>query len=288
MAGKNSLVFLEDLKTSKGHFKINWPLICMYFSCTIIYTQQPIRHVFCMPESFSHHHFKDQRPDVKFFETFQWSCQDGKWRLKWQAHIIMASNCTRAVLCTVQCGVLTFIQKHRKCMAGQDRRKVWKSGGATDFFSWEGKTFATMAARIRKGGGSTSPPVLPTFPTALAWQGGGGVSPLSVRSYGKYAAAGDISEQPLLLSDDVSIYNSQKACLCCHRIFSSLNARFPFFSAWGIGNHQTIGCVITKYKVPLRDVVKVGSLKDIYMVLVVLVRSSNYVANYCLKRFLSL
>ena len=211
-----------------------------------------------MPESFSHHHFKDQRPDVKFFETFQWSCQDGKWRLKWQAHIIMASNCTRAVLCTVQCGVLTFIQKHRKCMAGQGRRKVSKSGGATDFFFHQKeKVFATMAIGIREGGGGTSPPVLPPFPTALAWQGGWGFSPLSVRSYGKYAAAGDISEQPSFLSDDVSIYNSQNACLCSHRIFFFFECSLSFFSAWGIGNHQTIGCVISKYKVPLLDVVKV-------------------------------
>ena len=121
-----------------------------------------------MPESFSHHHFKDQRPDVKFFETFQWSCQDGKWRLKWQAHIIMASNCTRTVLCTVQCGVLTFIQKHRKCMAGHGRREVWKSDGATENrMSSEGKGFATMCARIRVRHKSPHPA---PFPKALAWQ----------------------------------------------------------------------------------------------------------------------
>jgi hypothetical protein len=79
--------------------------------------------------------------------------------------------------------------------------------------------------------------------------GGLGVSPLSVRSYGKYAAAGDISEQPSFLSDDVSIYNLQNACLCCYWIFFSMSARF--FSALGIGNRQTISCVIAKYKVPL-------------------------------------
>ena len=128
--------------------------------------------------------------------------------------------------------------------------------GQQIFFFIRRKIFATMAIGIRKGGG-TSPPVLPPFPTALAWQGGGGFSPLSVRSYGKYAAAGDISEQPSFLSDDVSIYNSQNACLCSPWIFFFFECSLSFFSAWGIGNHQTIGCVISKYKVPLLDVVKV-------------------------------
>ena len=210
-----------------------------------------------MPESFSHHHFKDQRPDVKFFETFQWSCQDGKWRLKWQAHIIMASNCTRAVLCTVQCGVLTFIQKHRKCMAGQGRRKVSKSGGATDFFFIRRKKFLLLWLSELERGGDTSPPRPAPFSDSPSMAGGWGFSPLSVRSYGKYAAAGDISEQPSFLSDDVSIYNSQNACLCSPWIFFFFECSLSFFSAWGIGNHQTIGCVISKYKVPLLDVVKV-------------------------------
>ena len=181
-----------------------------------------------MPESFSHHHFKDQRPDVKFFETFQWSCQDGKWRLKWQAHIIMASNCTRAVLCTVQCGVLTFIQKHRKCMAGQGRRKVSKSGGATDFFFHQ-KEKVLLLWLPESGRGARVPPRPASISDGPGMAGGWGVSPLSVRSYGKYAAAGDISEQPSFLSDDVSIYNSQNSCLSCHRIFFSLTLAFLFF-----------------------------------------------------------
>ena len=119
-------------------------------------------------------------------------------------------------LCCVLCSVV-YWPLYKSTESAWQGRIVERSenlAGQQIFFSWEGKTFATMAARIRKGGGSTSPPVLPPFPTALAWQGGGGVSPLSVRSYGKYAAAGDISEQPLLLSDDVSIYKSPSCGMC--------------------------------------------------------------------------
>ena len=86
-------------------------------------------------------------------------------------------------------------------------------------FSYQKKSFATMAARIREGAGGTSLPCPAPIFDGPSMAGGWGVSPLSVRSYGKYAAAGDISEQPSFLSDDVSIYNSQNACLCCHRIF---------------------------------------------------------------------
>ena len=82
--------------------------------------------------------------------------------------------------------------------------------------------------RISKGVAHESPRHAP-ISDGPSMAGGWGVSPLSVRSYGKYAAAGDISEQPSFLSDDVSIYNSQNACLYCHRIFFSLIARFPFF-----------------------------------------------------------
>ena len=195
-----------------------------------------------MPESFSHHHFKDQRPDVKFFETFQWSCQDGKWHLKWQAHIIMASNCTRAVLCSaVWCiDLYTKAQKVHGRAGSSESLKIWRG----NIFSSERTSFAESVR-----GWGTSPPVMPPFPTAPSMAGGWGVSPVSVRSYGKYAAAGDISEQPSFLSDDVSIYNLQNACLCCYWIFFSMSARF--FSALGIGNRQTISCVIAKYKVPL-------------------------------------
>ena len=165
-----------------------------------------------MPESFSHHHFKDQRPDVKFFETFQWSCQDGKWHLKWQAHIIMASNCTRAVLCSaVWCiDLYTKAQKVHGRAGSSESLKIWRG----NIFSSERTSFAESVR-----GWGTSPPVMPPFPTAPSMAGGWGVSPLSVRSYGKYAAAGDISEQPSFLSDDVSIYNLQNACLCCYWIF---------------------------------------------------------------------
>ena len=102
--------------------------------------------------------------------------------------------------------------------------------------------------RISKGVAHESPRHAP-ISDGPSMAGGWGVSPLSVRSYGKYAAAGDISEQPSFLSDDVSIYNLQNACLCCYWIFFSMSARF--FSALGIGNRQTISCVIAKYKVPL-------------------------------------
>ena len=196
-----------------------------------------------MPESFSHHHFKDQRPDVKFFETFQWSCQDGKWHLKWQAHIIMASNCTRAVLCSaVWCiDLYTKAQKVHGRAGSSESLKIWRG----NIFSSERTSFAESVR-----GWGTSPPVMPPFPTAPSMAGGWGVSPVSVRSYGKYAAAGDISEQPSFLSDDVSIYNLQNACLCCYWIFF-FNECSIFFSALGIGNRQTISCVIAKYKVPL-------------------------------------
>ena len=129
--------------------------------------------------------------------------------------------------------------------------------GQQIFFFIRRKKFLLLWLSELERGGTRVPPVLPPFPTALAWQGGGGFSLLSVRSYGKYAAAGDISEQPSFLSDDVSIYNSQNACLCSPWIFFFFECSLSFFSAWGIGNHQTIGCVISKYKVPLLDVVKV-------------------------------
>ena len=76
--------------------------------------------------------------------------------------------------------------------------------------------------------GGNAPPGLSPF--RRSWHGRGvGVSPLSVRSYGKYAAVGDISEQPSFLSDDVSIYNLQNACLCCHYYFFFNECSLFFF-----------------------------------------------------------
>ena len=172
-----------------------------------------------MAESFSHHHFKDQRPDVKFFETFQWSCQDGKWHLKWQAHIIMASNCTRAVLCSV-----VYWPLYKSTESAWQGRVVGKSQNlAGQYFFIRTNKFC----RISKGVAHESPRHAP-ISDGPSMAGRWGVSPVSVRSYGKYAAAGDISEQPSFLSDDVSIYNLQNACLCCYWIFFSMSARFFF------------------------------------------------------------
>ena len=117
--------------------------------------------------------------------------------------------------CTVYCAVwcidlYTKAQKVHGRAGSSESLKIWRG----NIFSSERTSFAESVR-----GWGTSPPVMPPFPTAPSMAGGWGVSPLSVRSYGKYAAAGDISEQPSFLSDDVSIYNLQNACLCCYWIF---------------------------------------------------------------------
>ena len=178
-----------------------------------------------MPKSFSHHQFKDQRPDVKFFETFQWSCQDGKWRLKWQAHIIMASNCTRAVLCTGSVVYWPLYKSTESAWQGRSAGRSENLARQTEKIS-HGEEKVLLLWLSESGG--NAPPGLSPF--RRSWHGRGvGVSPLSVRSYGKYAAVGDISEQPSFLSDDVSIYNLQNACLCCHYYFFFNECSLFFF-----------------------------------------------------------
>ena len=133
-----------------------------------------------------------------------------------------------AVYCAVWCiDLYTKAQKVHGRAGSSEGLKIWRGNR---FFFMRRKNFCYYGCQNQERGEHESPRPAP-ISDGPGMAGGWGVSPLSVRSYGKYAAAGDISEQPSFLSDDVSIYNSQKACLCCHRIFSSLNARFPFFSA---------------------------------------------------------
>ena len=193
-----------------------------------------------------------QRPETRCEVLWNFSMVMSGWQVTSQVTstyyygIKLHQSC--AVYCAVWCiDLYTKAQKVQGRPGSSEGLKIWR--GNRFFFSSEGKSLLLWLPESGRGG--TSPPRLASISDGPGMAGGWGVSPLSVRSYGKYAAAGDISEQPSFLSDDVSIYNSQNACLCCHRIFFSLNARFPLFSAWGIGNCQTIGCVITNYKVPL-------------------------------------
>ena len=173
-------------------------------------------------------------------------------------HILLWHQIAPELYC-VLCSVV-YWPLYKSTESAWQGRVVGRSqnlAGQQIFFFIRRKKFLLLwLSESERGGGHESPRTSP-FSDSPSMAGGWGFSPLSVRSYGKYAAAGDISEQPSFLSDDVSIYNSQNACLCSHRIFFFFECSLSFFSAWGIGNHQTIGCVISKYKVPLLDVVKV-------------------------------
>lgn len=214
----------------------------MYFSCTIIYTQQPIRLVFLYARVVLTSSF--QRPETRCEVLWNFSMVMSGWQVTSQVTSTYYYGIKLHQSCTVQCSVV-YWPLYKSTESAWQGRVVGKSQNlAGQYFFIRTNKFC----RISKGVAHESPRHAP-ISDGPSMAGGWGVSPLSVRSYGKYAAAGDISEQPSFLSDDVSIYNLQNACLCCYWIFFSMSARF--FSALGIGNRQTIGCVIAKYKVPL-------------------------------------
>ena len=192
-----------------------------------------------------------QRPETRCEVLWNFSMVMSGWQVTSQVTstyyygIKLHQSCT--VYCAVWCiDLYTKAQKVHGRAGSSEGFKIWRGNR---FFLIRRKVLQLWLPESGRGRGARVPPSCPHF--RRLWHGRGvGVLPLSVRSYGKYAAAGDISEQPSFLSDDVSIYNSQNACLCCHRIFFSMSALFLFF-AWGIGSRQTIGCVIAKYKVPI-------------------------------------
>ena len=115
--------------------------------------------------------------------------------------------------CTVYCAVwcidlYTKAQKVHGRAGPPEGLKIWRGNR---FFFHQKENFCYYGYRNQKGGGGHESPRTAPFSDSPSMAGGWGFSPLSVRSYGKYAAAGDISEQPSFLSDDVSIYNSQNA-----------------------------------------------------------------------------
>ena len=134
-----------------------------------VHNHQPIRHVFLYAQVVLTSSI--QRPETRCEVLWNFSMVMSGWQVTSQVTSTYYYGIKLHQSCTVywQCGVLTFIQKHRKCMAGQIRRKIWKSGEANrKNKSWGRKGFAPMAIRIR---GETCPPAYPLF--RRSWHGRG-------------------------------------------------------------------------------------------------------------------
>ena len=190
-----------------------------------------------------------QRPETRCEVLWNFSMVMSGWQVTSQVTstyyygIKLHQSCT--VYCAVWCiDLYTKAQKVHGRAGPPEGLKIWRD---KRFFSHQKeKVFATMAIGIREGGGHESPRPAP-FSDSPSMAGGWGFSPLSLRSYGKYAAAGDISEQPSFLSDDVSIYNSQNACLCSHRIFFFFECSLSFF--FGVRNRKPSNNRLRDFKI---------------------------------------